>query len=459
MGNTGIVGSEGSFWQLAALSDRELVDGLHRRVGSSRQLLAELVAHLGEVEERRLHLAGAFSSMFDYCVRRLGLSEDEACRRIEVARLARRFPVLYPMLASGQLSLSVAGSLKEYLSEGNGAELLAAVSGKSVREAREALAARFPRPDVPASVRKLPERRAPQHSAQLQPPQLQPQPSQPQPSQPQPSQPQPSQPQPSLAAQPHGLPVPDVERAPVKLSTRTEAEPPASVSAIAGAQPFGPLGASPLPRGVGASSRAAPIEPLSVGRYKVTFTADAELKTKLELARDLLRHAVPSGDYAAIVGRALDLLIENVKKRRFGSNETKAQPRRQTAPSPRPSTRSARCEVLERKETPEQRRRPASSARREVVERDGLQCSWLDEHGTRCEARAWLEHDHRHPLGKGGSSDPKNLRLLCRKHNRYAAEHEYGKAHVERAIERSRRERRHPPAADYPAGTDGGRGG
>jgi hypothetical protein len=81
----GIAGSEGLFWQLAALSDRELVNGLHRRVGSSRQLLAELVAHLGEVEARRLHLAAAFSSMFDYCVRRLGLSEDEACRRIEVA--------------------------------------------------------------------------------------------------------------------------------------------------------------------------------------------------------------------------------------------------------------------------------------------------------------------------------------------------------------------------------------
>jgi hypothetical protein len=63
--------------------------------------------------------------------------------------------------------------LKECLSEGNAAELLAAVSGKSVREAREALAARFPRPDVPTSLRKLPERRAPQHAEQLQPQQLQ----------------------------------------------------------------------------------------------------------------------------------------------------------------------------------------------------------------------------------------------------------------------------------------------
>ncbi|MEY4550745.1 MAG: hypothetical protein RL685_6940, partial [Pseudomonadota bacterium] len=56
-------------------------------------------------------------------------------------------------------------------------------------------------------------------------------------------------------------------------------------------------------------------------------------------------------------------------------------------------------------------------------------------------------------------SGPKNLRLLCRNHNRYAAEHEYGKAHVERAIEHSRRERRHPPATDCPAGPGGGQRG
>jgi hypothetical protein len=147
-------------------------------------------------------------------------------------------------------------------------------------------------------------------------------------------------------------------------------------------------------------------------------------------------------------------------------NERPDEQQQATASPRRQPTRSAHGEVLERNETPEQqqpeassRRQPARSARREVLERDGLRCSWRNEHGTRCEARAWLEHDHHHPLGKGGSSDPQNLRLLCRNHNRYAAEHEYGKAHVERAIARSRRERRPPPAADYPAGAGGGHGG
>ena len=74
------------------------------------------------------------------------------------------------------------------------------------------------------------------------------------------------------------------------------------------------------------------------------------------------------------------------------------------------------------------------ATRRRVVERDGLRCSWTDEHGTRCESRAWLEFDHQTPLAKGGGSRPENVRLLCRNHNRLAAEQAFGKPHIDHAI-------------------------
>lgn len=45
------------------------------------------------------------------------------------------------MLAAGEISLSVALLLKHVLSEGNQVELLAAVRGASIRQAREAIAA------------------------------------------------------------------------------------------------------------------------------------------------------------------------------------------------------------------------------------------------------------------------------------------------------------------------------
>src|SRR5688572_15759068 len=76
------------FWRLNHLTDQQLLAGLQGVLRAKRRALAELVAHLSEVEERRLHLRAAHSSLFSYCVKRLGMTEDEACRRIEVARLA-----------------------------------------------------------------------------------------------------------------------------------------------------------------------------------------------------------------------------------------------------------------------------------------------------------------------------------------------------------------------------------
>src|SRR5262245_32667250 len=134
------------FWKLDCLSDAQLLSGLDALVRTHRNVTAEIVAHLGEVEERRLHLKAATPSLFAYCTERLGLSEDEACRRIDVARLARRFPEIFEMLARGELSLTVAALLKPQLDEANHERLLAAVSGKSVARAREALAATFARP-------------------------------------------------------------------------------------------------------------------------------------------------------------------------------------------------------------------------------------------------------------------------------------------------------------------------
>src|SRR6187551_163916 len=146
------------FWRLGHLSDRQLLERMQSALGTQRCTLAELVAHLGEVEERRLHLAAAHGSLFSYCVQQLGMSEDEACRRIELARLARKYPVLFGELASGSISLSVALLLKPVLTPGNHAELIVAARGASLRTARELLAARFPSPDVPSRIRKLPER-------------------------------------------------------------------------------------------------------------------------------------------------------------------------------------------------------------------------------------------------------------------------------------------------------------
>ena len=138
---------------LSDLSDQTLIGDAIALVGSHRVLTAKLVAHLAEIEERRLHLLAGYSSMFDFCQKKLGMSEGEAFRRILAARLGRRFPIVYPLLASGSVHLSTLELLRERLTDENHDELFAAVAGKAKREVQSLLAARFPRPDRPSSVR------------------------------------------------------------------------------------------------------------------------------------------------------------------------------------------------------------------------------------------------------------------------------------------------------------------
>jgi hypothetical protein len=86
--------NSGAFWELADVTNRDLQAELVRLLASSSRTEARIIAHLAAVEERRLHLEAGHSSLFDYCCRRLKLSENEAFHRITAARLARRFPAI-----------------------------------------------------------------------------------------------------------------------------------------------------------------------------------------------------------------------------------------------------------------------------------------------------------------------------------------------------------------------------
>ncbi len=180
---------------------------------------SELVAHIGEVDARRLYAGQACSSMFAYCTEVLHLSEFEAYLRIAVARAARRYPMLLEMLGDGRLHLSGIGKLAPHLNETNREALLARAAHKSKRQIEGLIAELTPRPDVPTEVRKLPERR---------------------------NSTRPSPPTPTA---------PTVELGPDRVGAQRAPEP------------------VPQPTNV--------VEPLASSRYKIQFTADAELHEKL----------------------------------------------------------------------------------------------------------------------------------------------------------------------------------
>jgi hypothetical protein len=141
---------------LANLSDEELLSSLSTVCFETHRLLGRLLLHLIEVEARRLDLRSAFSSLFDFCLRRLGMSESEAVRRIEAARLVKRFPSLLAHVERGALHLTALLLLRDHFTDDNVTELALAASGKTKREIQELLAARAPKADVLSTVAALP---------------------------------------------------------------------------------------------------------------------------------------------------------------------------------------------------------------------------------------------------------------------------------------------------------------
>ena len=106
---------------------------------------------------------------------------------------------------------------------------------------------------------------------------------------------------------------------------------------------------------------------------------------------------------------------------------SKVTSRGRFAPSaPKPSARTHADSAVpgERTATARSRRRTRRPipvrVKREVWQRDGGSCSYVDPHsGRRCGSRFLLEIDHVVPYALGGADEPGNLRLYCETHHRY----------------------------------------
>jgi hypothetical protein len=145
---------------LQSISDDELLRRLAELMGQTRRVEADIVAHIAEVEERRLYAREAFPSMFVYCMDVLHLSEAEAYLRIWASRASREHPMLLSMLADGRLHLTAIVKLAPHLPCENRDGLLQRATHMSKRQIVELVAEIAPRPDVPVVVRKLPRRSA-----------------------------------------------------------------------------------------------------------------------------------------------------------------------------------------------------------------------------------------------------------------------------------------------------------
>ncbi len=328
--------------KLHQLTDDELLKSIRSTCHDARQLVARIIHHLNEIESRKIHVRAACRSMFVFCTTRLGMSEGEAFRRLTVARLAKKYPIVHDYLDEGKIHLSALVMLRKHLTDENHARLIKEAAGKTKRDVKKLIAKEFPRADVAAKVRKLPD--TPQKKAAR------------------------------------------------EAEARGEEVPPQS---------------EPLPGSV---------EPLSEYRYKVEFTADQEFCDALQELIDLERHSNPTGDIGVTLKAALKSRLAEVRKRLRGETDhPRGAPKKATKPG-----YVVRDEV------------------RKIFKRDGEQCTYVGEDGTRCSARESLQLHHENPRARGGADTAENVRVLCRAHNLLLAHDDFGHDFVEQKIQERR---------------------
>ncbi len=145
-----------SIRSLALVPDHVLLQELSALVSKHRALTAALLAHLGECDARKLYRPQGYPSMHAYGVGALRFSDDTAFKRIRVARAARRFPMIHPMIADGRLNVSGVVLIAPLLTELSAPALIAAAENKTKAQIEMLVAAYAPKPDVPTVLRPMP---------------------------------------------------------------------------------------------------------------------------------------------------------------------------------------------------------------------------------------------------------------------------------------------------------------
>lgn len=256
---------------LAQLDDDALLAEVKRLVQCERETTATLVAHLAEVDGRRLYNAQGCSTMFMYCTEVLRMSEHATFLRLRAARAVQLYPRVLVELASGALNLSSIKLLEPYLTQQNEKELLEAARHKSKREVEKLIRSRHPLPDVPDVVRKLPVPRV---------------------------------------GEPAILPKAADNPAAVAMAASCDGSQATEELRLASARAAGIQERSP--------SLVAPLAP---ERYKVQFTASEVLHDKLRRAQSLLRHRIPDGDLSQVFELALTALVEQLEKQKLAATD------------------------------------------------------------------------------------------------------------------------------------------
>jgi 5-methylcytosine-specific restriction endonuclease McrA len=272
------------------LDDDSLEKSFDTHDSQERGAMAALLADIAEIDARHLFLRSGFESMRAYCMHKLHLSEDAAAKRIQVARLARELPALFPAIADGRLHVGSVRTMAPRLTRNNVNELIAEAANRSIAEIEVLLAKRFPLAD--------PLRLDDGFTPQV-----------------------------------------------VVVQSTTENDPQVVVPQRLGQNSHATWHASSTPAAPQVRTKIAPLSP---DRWAFNGSFPGETFDLLIEVRGLLSHAIPSGDYMKVIHYSLLTTRGVLKNRKFGANSSNRQPR--SAASQRCIPARTRRAVYERDE-------------------------------------------------------------------------------------------------------------
>ena len=142
------------------------------------------------------------------------------------------------------------------------------------------------------------------------------------------------------------------------------------------------------------------------------------------MAQDMLSHAVPSGDEATVLDRALTALLAELARKRFADTP---RPRRPPVPEAREKEGAGSI----RKEPA---RDPLAAVKRAVWLRDLGRCAFIGAGGHRCSERRFVQFHHVDPYALGGAATVDGIQLRCRRHNDYEGRLYFGRRRASREL-------------------------
>jgi len=300
--------------EINEISNTELTERISILQSKERSVVLKFLIHLGEFDKRRLYLKQGYSSLFDYCTRKLNLSEGSAFRRITAARFLRDYPKCGVSFLTGEITLcSIVASAKAIKSAKAG---VTDIIGKSAIEVKSLMATVDPVSKPKEVIKKIvvaPKIRPKSESLEL-------------------------------------FKYNSVDTGP-EIKT--------------------------------------PIIPET--RYEIKFSVTKDVFNKIQSLKSKLSNKLGN-----------DLSLENIFTELINKSLSPGTTRK-GKPFHKPANENLRY--------------IPASIKREVLDRDNSQCSYVSPDGVSCTQKHYLHLDHIKPFGIGGKSSKDNLRVLCAAHN------------------------------------------